>query len=96
VKGLPVWPSILALRMLDILNLSPLAPWHYLTYHKPFYFDISRATNRLGWRPRYSNEEMLIEAYDRYVSAPADDGASTSMHRTTPAQKLLKVLRWFS
>ncbi len=96
VKGLPVWPSILALRLLDIMKLSPLAPWHYLTYHKPFYFDISRATERLGWRPRYSNEEMLIEAYDTYASAPAGDGASTSMHRTTPAQKLLKVLRWLS
>jgi len=27
--------------VLDWLRLSPLAPWHYLTYHKAFHFDVS-------------------------------------------------------
>jgi nucleoside-diphosphate-sugar epimerase len=54
VRSLPVGPTIAALTALDKLKLSPLAPWHYLTYHKPFAFEVeplspwdgSRATER--------------------------------------------------
>ena len=42
VKSLPVNLTIATLTILDWLRLSPLAPWHYLTYHKEFYFDMSK------------------------------------------------------
>ena len=45
VKSLPESLTINTLRCLDWLNLSPLAPWHYLTYHKEFYFDINPLIN---------------------------------------------------
>jgi nucleoside-diphosphate-sugar epimerase len=96
VKHFPVWPSILALRILDFLKLSPLAPWHYLTYHKPFYFDISKAVKKLGWKPRYSNKAMLTEAYDKYLKGIPEHAGTTSAHRKTPAEKILKLLRWIS
>ena len=51
------------LRVLDWLRLSPLAPWHYLTYHKAFHFDVQPLL-QLGWKPRYSNDEMFRESYD--------------------------------
>src|SRR5262249_47600654 len=63
VKSLPEALTIGSLGVLDKLGLSPLAPWHYLTYHKPFYFDVSKLL-ALGWKPRYSNDEMLRESYD--------------------------------
>jgi nucleoside-diphosphate-sugar epimerase len=96
VRSLPVWPSILALRALDLLKLSPLAPWHYLTYHKPFYFDISKAVGLLGWKPRYSNIAMLTEAYDKFLEGTLDLAGATSMHRKSPAERILKLLRWVS
>lgn len=96
VKHLPVWPSILSLRLLDMLKLSPLAPWHYLTYHKPFHFDISKAVNKLGWKPRYSNTRMLTEAYDKFIEGVPEHTGTTSMHRKTPAEKILRLLRWIS
>ena len=45
VRSLPIFPSIFALKLLDFLKLSPLAPWHYLTYHKEFHFDITDLKN---------------------------------------------------
>jgi nucleoside-diphosphate-sugar epimerase/multidrug transporter EmrE-like cation transporter len=70
VKSLP---AIGALTVPDKLRLSPLGPWHYLTYHKPFYFDIRPTIDALGWRPRYGNVEILTRAYDWFV-AHARDG----------------------
>jgi len=67
VKALPVHPTIAALRLLDFLRLSPLAPWHYLTYHTPFFVD-SRPLLQLGWKPVYSNDEMLRESYEWYLA----------------------------
>ncbi len=63
IQSLPVTPTILALKILDGLRLSPLAPWHYLTYHKPFAFDVA-PLQKLGWKPKYSNDAMLQESYD--------------------------------
>ena len=67
VVGLPVGLTVPVLKVLDALRICPLAPWHYLTYHKPFFFDLSDAMKQLGWRPRYSNVETMIQAYDWYI-----------------------------
>lgn len=68
IVNLPEKPSVLIFKILDLLNLFPLAPFHYLTYNKPFYFDISKAMNELNWKPKYSNAQMLIESYDWFVA----------------------------
>src|SRR5262249_8553339 len=67
LKSLPEGPAIRLLSLLDALRLSPLAPWHYLTYHKPFYFDVSKLLD-LGWKPRFSNDEMFRQSYDWFLS----------------------------
>ncbi len=97
VKGLPVWPSIGALRLLDLIGMSPLAPWHYLTYHKAFYFDVSPLL-RLGWKPRYSNDEMFRECYDwfreNYDRLAAEKAGSP--HRRPVKEKILAILKRLS
>jgi hypothetical protein len=89
--------TIAALGVLDKLGLSPLAPWHYLTYHKPFYFDVSKLL-ALGWKPRYSNDEMLRESYDwfraNYSRLIAEKAGSP--HRRAVKQGLLWVLKRLS
>jgi nucleoside-diphosphate-sugar epimerase len=97
VKSLPASVTIGTLRMLDAVGLSPLAPWHYLTYHKPFFFDISKLL-ALGWKPRYSNDEMFRESYDwfkanydRIVAAKAG-----SAHRRPVKEGLLWLLKKLS
>ncbi|HSI85525.1 MAG: NAD-dependent epimerase/dehydratase family protein [Candidatus Methylacidiphilales bacterium] len=67
VRHLPVTPAIGILTLADKLGVSPLAPWHYLTYHKPYYFDLA-PLKALGWKPRYSNDEMFRESYDWFLA----------------------------
>ena len=56
----------MALTLLDWLRLSPFAPWHYLTYQKDTFFNNQRATDLLGWKPLYGNQDILISAYDAF------------------------------
>jgi nucleoside-diphosphate-sugar epimerase len=97
VAGLPAGLTITSLRILDWLHLSPLAPWHYLTYHKAFHFDVKPLLD-LGWRPRYSNDEMFLESWKWFLAnryALAKQGAK-SAHRSIVRQGLLGLLRRFS
>ncbi|ERT05955.1 polysaccharide biosynthesis family protein [Lyngbya aestuarii BL J] len=97
VKSLPTGLTINTLRILDLVGLSPLAPWHYLTYHKEFYFDVNPLLE-LGWKPKYSNDEMFQESYDwfqkNYDKLLAEKAGSA--HRRPVKEKLLWVLKKFS
>jgi nucleoside-diphosphate-sugar epimerase len=97
VKSLPVWLAIGGLTALDKLRLSPLGPWHYLTYHKPFYFDIKPTMHALGWKPRYSNIEILIGAYDSFIAREQAESVSGNSFHTQPVkQGILRLLKALS
>ena len=101
IIGLPVSLTIGILKIMDILKLSPLGPWHYLTYHKPFYFDINKTKRTLEWQPKYSNIEILTTAYDWYVKNMDDfkhtsENKSGSMHRQPLKKGLLNFAKLFS
>lgn len=97
VVSIPPVLAINSLRLLDWLHLSPLAPWHYLTYHKPFYFDIG-PLQAMGWQPAYSNQRMLQESYDWFIANPQAPGQARggSIHRSTVKQRLLGLLKKLS
>lgn len=99
VKSLPEGLTINTLRILDWLKLSPLAPWHYLTYHKPFYFDVQPLVD-LGWAPKYSNRKMLTESYqwfcENYESIKKTKHAEGSAHRTPAVERILTLVKKFS
>jgi nucleoside-diphosphate-sugar epimerase len=67
VRNLPERLTIGGLEFLDHVGLSPLAPWHYLTYHKEIYFDVE-PLHRMGWQAKYSNDEMFRETYDWFIA----------------------------
>jgi nucleoside-diphosphate-sugar epimerase len=94
VRHLPRSVSITSLRILDKLNLSPLAPWHYLTYDKSFYFDVAEL-GKLGWKPKYSNDLMLAEAYDS-VKKMKSTTEDFSAHRKSVREGALGLLRKLS
>ena len=98
IRRLPVGLTIGTLKFLDVMRLSPLGPWHYLTYHKPFHFDSSSVRETLGWRPKYSNVEMLKQSYDWYVANRHSElsEAGSSMHKAPVKQRLLKPLKMIS
>jgi nucleoside-diphosphate-sugar epimerase len=97
IRSIPFSVAQPLLFLADIARLSPLAPWHYLTYHKPFVFDITRAREELNWRPVYSNREALIASYDWYLRHRQDRGGTASSVHTRPvSQGILKLLKYFS
>lgn len=97
VKSLPASLTVGTLRALDFLHISPLAPWHYLTYHKPFYFDVQPLLD-LGWKPRYSNREMFEEAYSWFVESYDSVQAQQAgaVHRRPVRQAILRLIKWLS
>ena len=98
VISLPQTLTISALWLADKLRISPLAPWHYMTYHKPFFFDISFEKKRLEWRPKYSNNEMIIASYQWYLDNKGSfkSRRNSSTHRGKVNQGIIKVLKWLS
>jgi len=96
VKSLPVGLTKLGLYLMDKAKLSPLAPWHYLTYHKPFVFDISKAQRELGWAPKHSNEKSLVESYEWYLANREKMLTTKSTHKKPVQQKILKIIKFFS
>jgi len=97
IVSIPTCLAMGALKLLDVINMSPLAPWHYLTYHKPFYFDV-KPLLYMGWKPAYSNERMLRESYDWFLEHPQEVFETTgkSPHRSVVKQKILGLLKKIS
>jgi len=94
VKRLPHGLTIATLQALDSVKMSPLAPWHYLTYGEDFYFDLE-PLKKLGWQPKYSNDEMLAESYDSFIADYDNLMASKSIsaHRKPLKEQILSVLK---
>lgn len=72
LRVLPAGPARVAARALELAGLPPLSAWHASAARGE---DTAGETDglmrSLGWRPRRSNAEALIDAYDWFVSAPA-------------------------
>jgi nucleoside-diphosphate-sugar epimerase len=100
VLGIPSPLAIGVLSVLDKINLMPLAPWHYLTYHLPYSLDINSFKNKLHLSPMYSNDEMLEHSYRWYLShkneLQSKDFENHSPHRSPLKQGLLRVLKKLS
>ena len=98
VKSLPVWLTINSLKMFDKLGLSPLSPWHYLTYHKAFHFDSQPVYDALNWTPKYSNRAMMTSSYDWFLESydQLKIEADGSAHKRPIKQGVLKLLKKLS
>jgi nucleoside-diphosphate-sugar epimerase len=96
LRPVPAKPAEVALRALELLRLSPLAQWHYKTAHKDSFVDVSRAQTLLGWQPRLSNRQALIETYDWYLANRGRVGAAGVTHRVPWNQQALGLLKRLS
>jgi hypothetical protein len=64
-----------------------------LTYHKPCYFDV-KPLLELGWKPHYSNLDMLKESYDWFLKSSGEDvGKQGSPHRSPLNQGVLWLVK---
>ncbi len=96
IKGMPVKPLILILRVLEKLHLSPLYPWVYETASKDSFVSIEKAEKILGFAPQYSNKQALVRNYDWYVEHLDEFKGKTGVsHRVPWKQGLLAVAKLF-
>src|SRR5205823_186677 len=96
LRPVPVKPAEIALRGLELLRVSPLAEWHYKTAHKDSFVDVAKAHRLLGWAPRLSNRDALIETYDWYLANRGRVGGAGVTHRVPWNQQALGLLKRLS
>jgi nucleoside-diphosphate-sugar epimerase len=92
----PARPAEVLLRGLELARLSPLAEWHYRTAHRDSFVDVSKAERLLGWRPRLSNAQALIETYDWYLANRDRLRGAGVTHRVPWNQRALSVVKRLS
>jgi nucleoside-diphosphate-sugar epimerase len=92
----PAAPVVLALKILEKLNLSPLYPWIYETASKDSFVSIEKAQKLLGFNPQYSNKEALLRNYRWYLANQdhLSEGEGVT-HRVPWKQKALKLVKVF-
>ncbi|HZR26134.1 MAG TPA: NAD-dependent epimerase/dehydratase family protein [Vicinamibacterales bacterium] len=94
VVSLPKAPTVAAMKLTSTLRLSPLAPYHWLMYGESMYFDTTPAREQLGWSARYSNDDMMLESYDWYLTHRDEilSARSRSPHRSALNQGVLRLV----
>ena len=95
VRSVPMAPAVLAMRVTSALGLTPLGPYHALMYGRSLWFDVGKAMRELDWRPRRSNDEMLIESYEWYLQNREDVLRQnvSSHHRSAVRQGALALVK---
>jgi len=65
--SVPAGPARAIARLLSLVGLSPVEPQHLEIALRDYVFDNSRAKELLGWRPKKSDIESAVAAYDYHV-----------------------------
>lgn len=93
---LPAGPAIWLLRILEKLRLSPLYKWVYETASKDSFVSIEKAEKKLGFVPKYSNQDALVRNFkwylDNFKKIKNQSGIS---HRAPWKQGILKLAKFF-
>jgi len=97
VVSLPERPVILALRLLELMRLSPLYKWIYETVGKESFVSIEKAEKIFGFTPKYSNRDALIRNYRWYLANAGrlTRASSGVTHRVPWSQGILKLAKAF-
>ena len=98
VASLPLGPTLWAMRLAHRLRLSPLGPYHYRMIAENFRFVTQKASERLGWKASLSNVEMMIRAFQYYVSRREGIEArkDVSAHSKATPMGVIRLLKWIS
>ena len=96
IIGFPALPMIWMLRFLELLHLSPLYKWVYETASKDSFVSIEKAQKKLGFKPKYSNQEALVRNFEWYLAHRKEfKNASGVSHRVPWKQGVLALVKVF-
>ena len=65
----PAAPLKMTLRLLDRINLPLLVPEQFEIADHDYVVDIEPTIRMLDWRPRHSDQGMMLDAYRQFVNA---------------------------
>lgn len=92
---IPAKPLIIVLRILELLQISPLYRWVYETAPHDSFVSITKAKERLGYSPKYSNKQALIRNYQWYLDNKHTFSKTGTTHRAPWKQGILRFISWF-
>ncbi len=82
------------LRLFEKMKLSPLYEWVYGTADKDSFVSSEKIMKKLGWKPKWSNAESLIDSYKWYLEhkdeLPQEPGVT---HRVAWKQGILALFK---
>lgn len=94
IIGFPSKPVILALRILEKMHLSPLYKWVYETACEDSFVSIEKAEQKIGFAPKYSNQDALLRNYDWYLANLASFANKSGVsHRVPWKQGILGLIK---
>lgn len=79
----------------SVTNLSPLGAYHAKMYGSSMFFDLSKAQDILGWRAKFSNQQMINESFDWYLENRENvlnNSKKRSHHKSSLKQGILSFL----
>ena len=92
----PSAPSIFLLRILEVLNLSPVYKWIYDSAAKESIVSVEKAKRNLGFSPKYSNQKALIRSFEWYLKNADNLNREFGTSHTSPwKQGILNILKKF-
>lgn len=96
ILGSPAAPVIWALRILELLHLSPLYKWVYETACEDSFVSIEKAEKTIGYAPKFSNKDALVRNFKWYIDNLAKFKHTSGIsHRVPWKQGILSVLKLF-
>ena len=95
IRKFPKILGLIFLKFLNIINLVSLGPYHQRMLVSNCVLDINKIKKTLNWKPKYTNEEMLIECYNNYIKT-RNDKKERSSSKKLPNLKIIKLLKIFN
>lgn len=93
---IPARPLVFALRILELLHLSPLYRWIYDTASKDSFVSVEKAERILGFTPGYSNKDALVRNFKWYLENYRIFKERTGIsHRLPWKQGVIKIAKAF-
>lgn len=96
ILHVPSAPTKAILAALEALRISPVYRWVYDTADQDSFVSIEKAQRELGWMPKFSNRQALIDTYAWYLTDGKEMAKqSGTSHRVAWKQGALRVVKFF-
>ncbi len=100
IVSIPMAPALMALSVLDKLNISPLGVYQYNMMGRSIYADTKKIKTKLKWKPKKTNADTFIDNYKWYRENKGNfkkiGSGEFSANRSLPKMGFLKLLKIIS